>query len=60
MTMMLGSIPQQDVFQRVTSARTATIAIYARSSAAALFLLHLRADVHRLFGDADRPRQFNA
>jgi SSS family transporter len=25
-TMMLGSIPQQDVFQRVTSARTATIA----------------------------------
>ncbi len=28
MTMMLGSIPQQDVFQRITSAKTATIAIW--------------------------------
>jgi Na+/proline symporter len=28
-TMMLGSIPQQDVFQRVTSAKSAKIAIYA-------------------------------
>ncbi len=28
MTMMLGSIPQQDVFQRVTSAKSAKIAIY--------------------------------
>jgi SSS family solute:Na+ symporter len=28
-TMMLGSIPQQDVFQRVTSAKSARIAIYA-------------------------------
>ena len=27
-TMMLGSIPQQDVFQRITSAKTATIAIW--------------------------------
>lgn len=27
-TMMLGSIPQQDVFQRVTSAKSARIAIY--------------------------------
>ena len=27
-TMMLGSIPQQDVFQRITSARTARIAIW--------------------------------
>ena len=27
MTMMLGSIPQQDVFQRVTSAKTANIAL---------------------------------
>jgi SSS family solute:Na+ symporter len=27
-TMMLGSIPQQDVFQRITSAKTAKIAIY--------------------------------
>lgn len=29
MTMMLGSIPQQDVFQRVTSAKSARVAIYA-------------------------------
>ena len=29
LTMMLGSIPQQDVFQRVTSARSARIAIFA-------------------------------
>ena len=28
MTMMLGSIPQQDVFQRITSARTARIALW--------------------------------
>lgn len=28
MTMMLGSIPQQDVFQRITSARTARIAVW--------------------------------
>ena len=28
LTMMLGSIPQQDVFQRITSARTAKIAIW--------------------------------
>jgi Na+/proline symporter len=27
-TMMLGSVPQQDVFQRITSARTAKIAIW--------------------------------
>jgi len=29
LTMMLGSIPQQDVFQRVTSAKSARVAIYA-------------------------------
>ncbi len=28
LTMMLGSIPQQDVFQRVTSAKSAKVAIY--------------------------------
>ena len=28
LTMMLGSIPQQDVFQRITSARTAKIALW--------------------------------
>ena len=26
--MMLGSIPQQDVFQRITSAKTAKIAVW--------------------------------
>jgi Na+/proline symporter len=29
MTMMLGSIPQQDVFQRITSAKSARVAIWA-------------------------------
>jgi len=37
LTMMLGSIPQQDVFQRVTSAKTARIAIYASLLGGALY-----------------------
>ena len=54
--MMFGSIPQQDVFQRVTSAKSAKIALWGSvARRLALLLLHLRADVHRLFGDADRP-----
>jgi SSS family solute:Na+ symporter len=35
--MMLGSIPQQDVFQRVTSAKSARIAVGARCSAASIY-----------------------
>ncbi len=36
-TMMLGSVPQQDVFQRVTSARSARVAIAASILGAALY-----------------------
>jgi SSS family solute:Na+ symporter len=36
-TMMLGSIPQQDVFQRITSARTARSRSGVRSSAPRLY-----------------------
>ncbi len=37
LTMMLGSIPQQDVFQRVTSAKSAKIAIYGSVLGGALY-----------------------
>ena len=36
-TMMLGSIPQQDVFQRVTSAKSAKIALYGSFLGAAIY-----------------------
>ena len=36
-TMMLGSIPQQDVFQRITSAKTATIAIWGSVLGASIY-----------------------
>jgi Na+/proline symporter len=36
-TMMFGSIPQQDVFQRVTSARTARIALWGSVAGATLY-----------------------
>lgn len=36
-TMMLGSIPQQDVFQRITSARTARVALLGSIGGAALY-----------------------
>ncbi|NWG30745.1 MAG: sodium:solute symporter family protein [Rhodocyclaceae bacterium] len=36
-TMMLGSIPQQDVFQRVTSAKTANIALYGSILGASIY-----------------------
>lgn len=36
-TMMLGSIPQQDVFQRVTSAKTAKIALWGSVVGAAIY-----------------------
>lgn len=38
-TMMLGSIPQQDVFQRVTSARTVHIAVWASVAGGVLYFL---------------------
>ncbi|HOL65219.1 MAG TPA: sodium:solute symporter family protein [Accumulibacter sp.] len=37
LTMMLGSVPQQDVFQRVTSAKSARIAVYASLIGASLY-----------------------
>jgi len=36
-TMMLGSIPQQDVFQRITSARTAQIALWGSVLGASIY-----------------------
>lgn len=38
-TMMFGSIPQQDVFQRVTSARSARIALWGSIVGAALYFV---------------------
>ncbi|WP_265945321.1 sodium:solute symporter family protein [Dechloromonas sp. A34] len=37
MTMMLGSIPQQDVFQRITSAKSARIAIWGSVLGASIY-----------------------
>lgn len=37
LTMMLGSIPQQDVFQRITSAKSANIAIWGSILGASLY-----------------------
>ena len=38
-TMMLGSVPQQDVFQRVTSAKTAKIALYGSILGASIYFI---------------------
>ncbi len=38
-TMMLGSIPQQDVFQRVTSAKSAKIAIWASVAGGSIYFV---------------------
>ena len=53
-TMMFGSIPQQDVFQRVQSSKTENIAIWATVRRVSVFCVCFRADVPGLFGDADR------
>ncbi len=37
LTMMLGSIPQQDVFQRITSAKTANIALWGSILGASIY-----------------------
>ncbi len=37
MTMMLGSIPQQDVFQRITSAKSAKIALWGSVFGASIY-----------------------
>ena len=38
-TMMLGSIPQQDVFQRVTSAKSAKVAIWASVAGGSIYFV---------------------
>jgi SSS family solute:Na+ symporter len=39
MTMMLGSIPQQDVFQRITSAKSAKIALWGSILGASIYFI---------------------
>jgi len=39
MTMMLGSIPQQDVFQRITSAKSARVALWGSVIGASLYFV---------------------
>ena len=54
--MMLGSIPQQDVFQRVASSKDEKTAGRASMlGGVPLLLLRLHSHVPRLLGDADRP-----
>ena len=61
MTAAIGSIPQQDVFQRVTSAKDANTAVRGTLIGAVdLFLLRLRADLPRLLRAADRPEDGRA
>ena len=38
-TMMLGSVPQQDVFQRVTSAKSAKVALYGSILGASIYFI---------------------
>ena len=61
MTMMLGSIPQQDVFQRVTSARTARIAIYASILGGGLYFCFTFVPMFIAYAATlINPEQFNA
>lgn len=61
MTMMLGSIPQQDVFQRVTSARTAKIAIYASILGGGLYFCFTFVPMFIAYAATlISPEQFNA
>jgi len=46
-TMMLGSVPQQDVFQRITSARSARIAIWGSVLGAAIYFCFIKEDAAR-------------
>jgi len=57
LTMMLGSIPQQDVFQRMTSAKTEKIAVRGTVLGGVLYFgFAFGANVFGLFGDADRSQ----
>ena len=55
MTLAIGSIPQQDVFQRVTSAKNEATAVKGTLfGGVAYFCVRVRTDVHRLRGAGDR------
>jgi Na+/proline symporter len=57
MTLAIGSIPQQDVFQRVTSAKDEKTAIRGcLLGGGVYFVFAVRADLHRLRGAGHRSR----
>ncbi len=56
-TMMLGSVPQQDVFQRVMSAKDAPTARNGAVIGACVICLCVRADVHRNLQFADHAQR---
>jgi Na+/proline symporter len=61
MTMMLGSIPQQDVFQRVTSAKSARVAIYASILGGVLYFCFTFVPMFIAYSATlINPEQFNA
>jgi hypothetical protein len=53
-TMMLGSIPQQDVFQRVSSSKNENRRSRVGSGRRDVFLFRIHPDVSGIFGHADR------
>ncbi len=61
MTMMLGSVPQQDVFQRVTSAKSAKIAIAASVLGGVLYFCFTFVPMFIAYSATlINPEQFNA
>lgn len=61
MTMMLGSIPQQDVFQRITSARTASIALWGSLLGASIYFFFTFVPMFIAYSATlIDPEQFNA
>ncbi len=61
LTMMLGSVPQQDVFQRVTSAKSARVAIHASLIGASLYFCFTFIPMFIAYSATlINPEQFNA
>jgi Na+/proline symporter len=61
LTMMLGSIPQQDVFQRITSARTANIALWGSLLGATIYFCFTFVPMFIAYSATlIDPEQFNA
>jgi Na+/proline symporter len=61
MTMMLGSIPQQDVFQRITSAKSARVAIWASILGGTLYFCFTFVPMFIAYAATlINPEQFNA